>query len=96
MYNAGGIPLIAKRLMEADCSRERHDGHRRDLARSDRDARDGGTGSGASVAASVQKNRRTSDLNGTLAPEGWVVKVAGDERMNHRGPARVSSEKTMR
>src|SRR5438128_1124598 len=28
-------------------------------------------------------------LRGNLAPEGCVVKVAGHERLNHRGPARV-------
>src|SRR5262249_49263308 len=28
-------------------------------------------------------------LKGSLAPEGCVVKVAGHERMYHRGPARV-------
>jgi len=28
-------------------------------------------------------------LKGNLAPEGCVVKVAGHERMKHRGPARV-------
>ena len=28
-------------------------------------------------------------LKGSLAPEGCVVKVAGHERMTHRGPARV-------
>ena len=28
-------------------------------------------------------------LRGNLAPEGCVVKVAGHERLSHRGPARV-------
>ena len=28
-------------------------------------------------------------LHGNLAPEGCVVKVAGHERLHHRGPARV-------
>ena len=28
-------------------------------------------------------------LKGSLAPEGCVIKVAGHERLNHRGPARV-------
>ena len=28
-------------------------------------------------------------LKGNLAPEGCVVKVAGHERMIHKGPARV-------
>src|SRR5204862_4634583 len=28
-------------------------------------------------------------LKGNLAPDGCVVKVAGSERLNHRGPARV-------
>ena len=28
-------------------------------------------------------------LKGNLAPEGCVVKMAGHERMQHRGPARV-------
>ena len=28
-------------------------------------------------------------LRGNLAPEGCVVKLAGHERVHHRGPARV-------
>ena len=28
-------------------------------------------------------------LRGNLAPEGCVVKLAGHERLHHRGPARV-------
>src|SRR6185503_20878662 len=33
-------------------------------------------------------------LHGSLAPEGCVVKLAGHERLHHRGPARVFDSET--
>jgi len=91
MYQAGGIPLIAKRLKEAGLLNEnemtvtgRTIGVEADAARET---------PGQEVVHSVAKPIKTSGglviLKGNLAPEGCVVKVAGHERMMHRGPARV-------
>jgi dihydroxy-acid dehydratase len=48
---------------------------------------------GQKVVVTVEKPIKKSGglviLHGNLAPEGCVVKVAGHERLTHRGPARV-------
>jgi len=41
------------------------------------------------LAAPMHAHGHIIILKGNLAPEGCVVKVAGHERMTHRGPARV-------
>jgi dihydroxy-acid dehydratase len=41
------------------------------------------------LAAPLKKTGGLVILKGNLAPEGCVVKVAGHERMHHRGPARI-------
>jgi dihydroxy-acid dehydratase len=41
------------------------------------------------LASPIKKTGGLVILKGNLAPEGCVVKVAGHERMTHRGPARV-------
>jgi dihydroxy-acid dehydratase len=91
LYRAGGIPLVAKRLLEAGLL------HADELTVTGRTI-----GQEASLAVETEGQtvvRPTSDpikptgglvvLRGNLAPEGCVVKVAGHERMTHRGPARV-------
>ena len=43
---------------------------------------------------STTRSKKTGGLailRGNLAPEGCVVKVAGHERVHHRGPARACS-----
>jgi dihydroxy-acid dehydratase len=88
---AGGIQLVAKRLLEA----AKLDGGQltptgRTLAEE------------AAVAVETPRQEvvRTLEkplkptgglviLHGNLAPEGCVIKVAGHERLHHRGPARV-------
>jgi len=42
-----------------------------------------------SIAKPIKESGGLVILKGNLAPEGCVVKVAGHERMTHRGPARV-------
>jgi dihydroxy-acid dehydratase len=48
---------------------------------------------GQTVVATVERPFKSQGglviLKGNLAPEGCVVKIAGHERMYHRGPARV-------
>src|SRR5579863_9978693 len=91
MYKAGGIPLIAKRMKDARLLHEnemtvsgRTIGEEADRARET---------AGQEVVRPVTKPLKNTGglviLKGNLAPEGCVVKVAGHERMTHRGPARV-------
>jgi len=91
LYKAGGIQLVAKRLIDAG------------LVHGDAMTVTGKTF--AEAARIAQENpgqevvRPLSNplkptgglviLRGNLAPEGCVVKVAGHERMIHKGPARV-------
>ena len=91
MYAAGGIALVANRLLEAG------------LLHADEMTVTGRT-IGEEAAEAVETPGQVvlkplSDpikptgglaiLHGNLAPEGCVVKLAGHERMLHRGPARV-------
>ncbi|HEY2922156.1 MAG TPA: dihydroxy-acid dehydratase [Candidatus Binatia bacterium] len=91
LYKAGGIQLVAKRLLEAG------------LVHGDAITVTGKTIAEAAAMAKETPGqevvRQTSKplkstgglviLKGNLAPEGCVVKVAGYEKMIHRGPARV-------
>jgi dihydroxy-acid dehydratase len=43
----------------------------------------------AQLSAPFKKSGGLAILHGNLAPEGCVLKVAGHERLRHRGPARV-------
>ena len=91
MYAAGGIALVANRLLEAGLL------HRDEMTVTGRTI-------GVEAAEAVETPGQVvlkplSDpikptgglaiLHGNLAPEGCVVKLAGHERMLHRGPARV-------
>ncbi|MFN8007714.1 MAG: dihydroxy-acid dehydratase [Terriglobia bacterium] len=89
--NAGGVPLIAKILLEGglvDPSQKNVDG------KTLREAADAAVETaGQQVIHPLDKPLKTTGglviLRGNLAPEGCVVKVAGYERIYHRGPARV-------
>jgi dihydroxy-acid dehydratase len=88
---AGGIQLIAKRLLEGgyvDGSQLNVNGQ--PLAEACRNA---GETPGQDVIHRLENPIKTTGglviLKGNLAPEGSVVKVAGHERNYHRGPARV-------
>ena len=91
LHRAGGIQLVAKRMLDAG------------LLHADELTVTGKT-IGESAAAAVEAERQEvvrplSEpiketgglviLKGNLAPEGCVLKVAGNERMTHSGPARV-------
>jgi dihydroxy-acid dehydratase len=91
LFHAGGVGLVARELVRAG------------LAHEEAVAVDGRTL--GQVAASVHERpgqdvvvswddplKPTGGLailRGNLAPEGSVVKLAGHERLHHRGPARV-------
>src|SRR5205823_475863 len=88
---AGGIQLVAKRLLQA----AKLDGNQltptgRTLAQ---EATVAVETPGQEVVRPLEKPLKPSGglviLRGNLAPEGCVVKVAGHERLHHRGPARV-------
>ena len=91
LYHAGGIQLVAKRLIDAG------------LIHGDAITVTGKTiaeaaemtkeTAGQEVVRAIANPLKATGglviLKGNLAPEGCVVKVAGHERMIHRGPARV-------
>jgi dihydroxy-acid dehydratase len=91
VHRAGGIPLIAQKLLEAgliDGSQQTPSG--RSLAEEARRAIETpGQGVVRPVSSPIKKTGGLVILKGNLAPEGCVVKVAGVERTYHRGPARV-------
>ena len=91
MHAAGGIPLIMKRLKEAGLL---HANEPTVTGRTIGEEADAASEtSGQEVVHSVEDPLKTTGglviLHGNLAPEGCVVKVAGHERMTHRGAARV-------
>ncbi len=91
LYKAGGIELVAKRLLDGG------------LIHGDAMTVSGQTmGDAANIAKETTGQEVVRPLSnplkptgglvilkGNLAPEGCVVKVAGHERMSHEGPARV-------
>jgi len=91
LYRAGGVRLVAQRLLEAGVL------HPEPLTVSGRtigeEARAAQETPGQPVVRPVNAPLKATGglviLKGNLAPEGCVVKVAGHERMLHRGPARV-------
>jgi len=88
---AGGIPVIAKRLLECNCA----DGSTltvtgRTFAEEANAAKET---PGQQVIAPVSHPLKATGglviLHGNLSPEGCVAKISGHERLSHRGPARV-------
>jgi dihydroxy-acid dehydratase len=91
VHRAGGIPLIARKLLEAgliDGSQQTPSG--RTVAEEARLAIETpGQDVIRPVSNPIKRTGGLVILKGNLAPEGCVVKVAGYERTYHRGPARV-------
>jgi dihydroxy-acid dehydratase len=91
MHAAGGVALVARELLK------------RDLVHADAPNVDGRSlgevatavleNPGQEVVVPIDEPIKTTGglaiLRGNLAPEGSVVKLAGHERLLHRGPARV-------
>jgi dihydroxy-acid dehydratase len=91
LYAAGGVPLVAKRLLDAG------------ILNADERTVTGRTigeeAAGAQEAPGQEVVRPLDNplkptgglviLRGNLAPDGCVVKTAGHERLRHSGPARV-------
>ena len=91
LYKAGGIQLVAKRLLEAGLI---HGDTVTVLGKTIAEATQltretPGQEVVRPISQPLKKTGGLVILKGNLAPEGCVVKVAGHERMIHKGPARV-------
>jgi dihydroxy-acid dehydratase len=91
MHRAGGIRLLAKRLVEG---KYLHSSAKTVTGQTIADAAKGATETpGQEVIAPLSKPLKATGglviLKGNLAPEGCVAKISGHERLQHRGPARV-------
>jgi dihydroxy-acid dehydratase len=91
LYQAGGIPLVAKRLIDAGLIHgDTITVSGKTIAESAQMTQES---AGQEVVRSISRPLKSTGglviLKGNLAPEGCVVKVAGHERMIHKGPARV-------
>jgi dihydroxy-acid dehydratase len=97
MYEAGGVALVMRELLK-----------RPGLLHGDAPTVDGRTIAGIAADAVETPGQKVvvpletplkptgglAILHGSLAPEGCVVKLAGHERRQHRGPARVFDSET--
>jgi dihydroxy-acid dehydratase len=96
LYDAGGASLVMHELLK------------RDLLKGDELNVDGRTLAAVAAAAVETPGQKVvvpiesplkptgglAILRGSLAPDGCVVKLAGHERLSHRGPARVFDSET--
>ncbi len=91
LYEAGGIPFLAKRLAEAGLL------HADELTVTGKSI---GEEAGTATETEGQQVVRPVDaplkptggfaiLRGNLAPDGCVIKLAGQDKTLHRGPARI-------
>ncbi len=91
IHEAGGVGLVARELVRGgliDGSTRNVDG--RTLAEVAAAATETpGQEVVVSVEHPIKPNGGLAILHGSLAPDGCVVKLAGHERRQHRGPARV-------
>jgi len=102
VHRAGGIPLIAKKLLEGgpdliDGTQMTPSG--KTISEEARAAQETpGQDVIRPVANALKKTGGLVILKGNLAPEGAVAKITGHERLVHRGRARVfdSEEQAMR
>jgi dihydroxy-acid dehydratase len=99
MHRAGGVRLLAKRLLEG----KRLDGSAKTVTGRTISSEVENTqeAPGQEVIVPLDKPLKATGglviLKGNLAPEGCVAKISGHERLEQRGPARVfdSEEKAM-
>jgi dihydroxy-acid dehydratase len=91
LYRAGGVALVARELVGAGVM---HEEARSVDGRTLGEVADGAfENPGQEVVVSWEAPLKATGgiaiLRGSLAPDGCVVKLAGHERLYHRGPARV-------
>jgi dihydroxy-acid dehydratase len=91
LYEAGGIGLLAKRLDEAGVLHRDSITVRGTTIGDEADAATEAEGQQVvrPLASPLKETGGLVICRGNLAPEGCVVKVAGEERKSHTGPARV-------
>jgi dihydroxy-acid dehydratase len=91
LYEAGGVPVVAKRLQEAGLLNE--DAITVTGRTIGEHAREAAETPGQQVVRPLDDPIKPTGglaiLRGNLAPEGCVVKLSGHERRHHTGPARV-------
>jgi dihydroxy-acid dehydratase len=91
LYAAGGVPLVAQRLLEAGLLHE--DAITVTGRTVGEHAREATETEGQQVVRPLQNPIKATGglaiLRGNLAPDGCVVKLSGHERRRHQGPARV-------
>jgi dihydroxy-acid dehydratase len=90
LHRAGGERLVAKRLLDAGLLRDAATVSLRSVAEEAGQAKET---EGQQVVRPLSNPFKTHGgmliLRGSLAPDGCVVKLAGHEREQHTGPARV-------
>jgi dihydroxy-acid dehydratase len=91
LYRAGGLRLVANRLVEAGLM---HSGALTVTGRTlGEEAAEAEEEPGQEVVRPLDDPIKATGglaiLRGNLAPDGCVVKLSGHERLEHRGPARV-------
>ncbi len=90
MFRAGGMRLLAKRLIEAERLEDAPTVSGKTLFQEAAEATE--TAGQEVIRPLLNPMKPTGGLailRGTLAPEGCVVKLSGHERVTHSGPARV-------
>jgi dihydroxy-acid dehydratase len=96
LYDAGGVSLVMRELLKRDllnAGEQNVDG--RTIAKIACDAKEtDGQKVVVPIETPIKPTGGLAILRGTLAPEGCVVKLAGHERTEHRGPARVFDSET--
>ena len=91
MTSAGGVRLLTKRMLEAGLLKDAPTCTGRSLREETAEAREGTQGPPVfrPVTEPLKPRGGFAILRGSLAPEGCVVKLAGHDRNEHTGPARV-------
>ncbi|TAL08112.1 MAG: dihydroxy-acid dehydratase, partial [Chloroflexota bacterium] len=96
MYDAGGIGLVMRELLKRELlhgEEKNVDGRTIEKIAAAAVATDG-----QKVVVPIERPIKAvgglTILRGSLAPDGCVVKLAGHERLHHRGPARVFDSET--
>jgi dihydroxy-acid dehydratase len=96
LYDAGGIALVMRELLKRDLvhgAEKNVDG--RTMSKIAADATETpGQKVILPIEAPLKPTGGLAILHGSLAPEGCVIKLAGHERTQHRGPARVFDSET--
>jgi dihydroxy-acid dehydratase len=91
MFRAGGVAVVASRLKEAGLLNEDAPTVTGRTIGEEADAAEEAEGQEVirPLGDAIKPNGGFAILRGNLSPDGCVVKLAGHDRVEHRGPARV-------